>query len=79
MKIRSEKVFILEGRSLVKMIRLSCERCLFINKKTIDVEIAPLSQDNLVTAPAFYVTQPDLAGPFLVILNITREPQLKYG
>ena len=59
------KVFILEGRSLVKSIRSSCERCRFISKKTIDVEMGPLSQDNLVIAPAFYITQADLAGPFL--------------
>ena len=60
-----KKVFILEGRSLVKLIRSSCERCRFITKKTIDVEMGPVSQDNLVIAPAFYITQADLAGPFL--------------
>ena len=59
-----KKAFILEGRSLVQLIRSSCERCRFINKKTIDIQMGPLSQDNLVIAPAFYISQADLAGPF---------------
>ncbi|XP_066935306.1 uncharacterized protein [Clytia hemisphaerica] len=56
--------YILEGRSLVNFIRSSCPRCRYINKKTIAVEMGPLSQDNLIIAPAFYISQVDLAGPF---------------
>ena len=56
--------FIIEGRSLVKMIKKSCERCRYLAKRTIDVAMSPVSQYNLTIAPAFYVTQVDLAGPF---------------
>ncbi|XP_066922618.1 uncharacterized protein [Clytia hemisphaerica] len=59
-----KKAFILEGRSLVTLIRTSCLRCRYLNKQTIAVQMGPLSQDNLVIAPAFYVSQVDLAGPF---------------
>ncbi|XP_066927413.1 uncharacterized protein [Clytia hemisphaerica] len=56
--------YILKGRSLVNFIRSSCPRCRYINRKTIAVEMGPLSQDNLIVAPAFYTSQVDLAGPF---------------
>ena len=59
-----QKVFIIEGREVVKRVKNSCERCRYIAKKTIDVAMGPLSRHNLTIAPAFYVTQIDLAGPF---------------
>ena len=59
-----KKAFIIEGRSLVKQVKKNCERCRFIKKKTIEVAMGPVSKHNLTVAPAFYVTQVDLAGPF---------------
>ena len=59
-----QKVFIIEGRYLVKEIRSTCERCRYLTKRTIDVIMGPVSQDNLMIAPAYYVTQVDLCGPF---------------
>ena len=59
-----QQVYIIEGRSLVKMVRSSCERCRYLNKKSIDVAMGPVSPHNLTIAPAFYITQVDLAGPF---------------
>eukprot|EP00794_Sanderia_malayensis_P019734 gene19734-biopygen14569 len=59
-----QKAFIIESKSLVKDIRSSCHRCRFILKKSINVEMGPLSSNNLCIAPAFYITQADLAGPF---------------
>lgn len=56
--------YIIEGRSLVKTIRKSCERCRYLVKKTIAVEMGPVSKHNLMIAPAFYVTQVDLSGPY---------------
>ena len=56
--------YILGGRELVKMIRKNCERCRFLAKRTIDVSMGPVSKHNLTIAPAFYITQVDLAGPF---------------
>ena len=57
--------FILNGRNLVKLFRKNCERCRVLAKRTIDVAMGPVSSQNLTIAPAFYITQIDLAGPFL--------------
>ena len=57
--------FIVNGRNMVKMFRQNCERCRFLAKRTIDIEMGPVSGHNLVIAPAFYITQVDIAGPFL--------------
>ena len=56
--------FILNGRSLVKLFRKTCERCRYLAKRTIDIAMGPVSSQNLTIAPAFYITQLDLAGPF---------------
>ena len=60
-----QQCYILEGRSLVKMVRSSCPRCRYLLKRKFNVFMGPLSEDNLKIAPAFYTTQTDLAGPFL--------------
>ncbi|XP_066923502.1 uncharacterized protein [Clytia hemisphaerica] len=56
--------YILEGRSLVKQVRSSCPRCRYLLKRKFQVIMGPLSEDNLKIAPAFFVAQTDLAGPF---------------
>ncbi|XP_066919513.1 uncharacterized protein [Clytia hemisphaerica] len=56
--------YILEGRSLVKLVRVSCPRCRYLLKKKFNVIMGPLSKDNLKIAPVFFTTQTDLAGPF---------------
>ena len=58
------KAYIIEGRDLVNRIKHSCERCRFLYKRTVAVAMGPLPNTNLSIAPAFYVTQMDLAGPF---------------
>ena len=60
-----KKVYIIEGRSLVKYIRKSCQRCRYLQKKSIQAAMGPLSTANLTIAPAFYSTQIDLSGPYL--------------
>ena len=59
-----KKVFIIEGRSLVKMIKKSCAKCRYINKKTIEAIMGPLPKTSFTIAPAFYSTQLDLSGPY---------------
>ena len=56
--------YILEGRELVKRFRKTCIRCRLLAKRTIDVSMGPVSEYNLTIAPAFYITQTDVAGPF---------------
>jgi len=59
-----QRAFIIEGRNLVKIIRSTCERCRYLTKRTIEITMTPVSPYNLMIAPAFYVTQVDLCGPF---------------
>ena len=55
---------VIEGRSIVKAIRRSCQRCRYLAKKTLDAAMGPISRHNLNIAPAFFVTQVDLSGPY---------------
>ena len=59
-----QHAYIIEGKSLVVKIGKSCERCRYLNKKCFEIAMGPVSPHNLNIAPAFYVTQTDLAGPF---------------
>ena len=56
--------YIMEGRDIVKKIRKFCERCRLLLKRTFNVSMGPVSSYNLTIAPAFYISQTDLAGPF---------------
>ena len=57
--------YIINGRDMVKMFRQNCERCRYLAKRTIEIEMGPVSAHNLTIAPAYYITQVDIAGPFL--------------
>ena len=56
--------YIIDGREIVKRIRKSCERCRILLKRSFNVSMGPVSSYNLTIAPAFYISQTDLAGPF---------------
>ena len=56
--------YIIGGRSLVKKFKVNCIRCRYLRKKFIDVEMGPVSNQNLTIAPAFYSTQVDITGAF---------------
>ena len=60
-----QKVHIIDGRSLVKQICDSCERCRFLMKRTVEIAMGPVSSYNLTIAPAFLYSQLDLSGPYL--------------
>ena len=55
--------FILCGREIVKKIKIHCERCRYLCKGTVNVEMGPVSSYNMTIAPAFYGTQADICGP----------------
>ena len=59
-----QHAYIVEGRSVVTRIGKSCERCRYLNKKAFEIAMGPVSPHNLNIAPAFYVTQTDICGPF---------------
>ena len=56
--------YIVEGRELVKRLRKDCPRCRNLAKRKVDVIMGPVSKVNLTIAPAFYISQVDLFGPF---------------
>lgn len=59
-----KEAYIFELRSIVKKFKKSCQRCRYLMKKTIEVSMGPLPSFNLSIAPAFYVCQIDLSGPY---------------
>ena len=59
-----QTIFIVEGRPLVNRIGRLCERCRYLNKRFLEVTMGAISGHNLTIAPAFYISQVDLAGPF---------------
>ena len=69
--------FIIDGKHIVKQIRKSCHRCRYLMKKSIEVAMGPISEYNLKIAPAFYVCQVDLAGPFLAYSPHNKRTTLK--
>ena len=50
----------MQGRDLVKKAKKNCERCRYLRKKAINIEMGPVSTHNLRRAPAFSATQGDL-------------------
>ena len=59
-----KQAYIIEGRSIIKAIKRSCPRCRYLEKKTIDVAMGPIPSSRLTVAPAFYMCQVDLSGPY---------------
>ena len=55
---------ILGGRRLVKRFRKACTRCRLLSLRTLEVSMGPVKQCNLNIAPAFYMSQVDICGPF---------------
>ena len=77
MRFVQQIAYIIEGRSLVSQFRRDCPRCLYLRKKTIDVAMGPIPSDNLCIAPAFYVSQTDLFGPYNSYSNINKRATFK--
>ena len=56
--------YIRQGRDLVKKVKKNCERCRYLRKKAIHIEMGLVSPHSLRAEPAFYATQVDFCGPF---------------
>ena len=59
-----QKVYVIEGRPIIKQIRKRSERWRYLLKRCINVAMGPISKYYLTIAPPFYISQVDLAGPF---------------
>ena len=69
--------YILGGRDLVSLVRKECVRCKFLQKKTISVSMGPVSDHSLTIAPAFYVSQADIVGPFKAYSSHNKRTTIK--
>ncbi|XP_066927799.1 uncharacterized protein [Clytia hemisphaerica] len=72
-----KKTYIIEGRSLVKLIKKSCQRCRFLNKRTIEAAMGPLPEACITIAPSFYNTQFDLSGPYKAYSPLHKRSTIK--
>ena len=63
-RIIREYAYIIGVKEIAEAFRQTCSRCRWIAKRTVEVEFGPLSDKQLKLAPAFYITQVDLFGPF---------------
>ena len=72
-----QQMHIIDGRSLVKKLTKSCKRCRYLYKKTLEVVMGPVSKYNLTIAPAYYISQVDLAGPFLAYCHHHKRNTIK--
>ena len=70
-------IHIIEGASLVRQFRVECPRCRYLLRKSIDVAMGPVSDDHLKIAPAFYVSQVDMFGPFKSFSNVNKRATSK--
>ncbi|XP_066920590.1 uncharacterized protein [Clytia hemisphaerica] len=72
-----KKTYIIEGRSLVKLIKKSCQRCRFLNKRTIEAAMGPLPEACITIAPSFYNTQFDLSVPYKAYSPLHKRSTIK--
>ena len=68
---------VIEGMPLVKLIRNDCPRCRLLKKKAIAVAMGPKSCANFCIAPAFYMCQVDMFGPFDSFSNVNKRASME--
>ena len=69
--------YIIGGRDLVKRIKKACTKCRILHMKGVEVAMAPIADENLKIAPAFFNTQCDLSGPFSAFSPANKRATLK--
>ena len=58
------EAYILHGRSLSEEVREGCMKCKRFKAKRVNVEMSKLHESRITVAPAFYLAQVDLLGPY---------------
>ena len=69
--------YIIEGRELLRSVRRSFIRCKLLLKRTLNVSMGPVSPYQLKIAPAFYITQTDIVGPFKAFSTRNKRAKIK--
>ena len=60
--------FIIQGMGLFRELGEECVKCAKLRKKYMDVEMGPVTDEQLVIAPPFWITMMDMFGPCYVYL-----------
>ena len=68
---------VLGGRKLVKDFKKACVRCRILAKLALRVAMGSKNEANLCIAPAFYVSQVDICGPFESFSNVNKRGKVK--
>ena len=68
---------ILNGRFLAKDVGKYCIRCRIRNKARMNALMGPLGEENLKIAPAFYVSQSDIFGPYSAYSKVNQRATVK--
>ena len=61
----------------MKSIKNSCIKCRILHKESIRVSVGLLGKNNLAIAPAFYLCQADICGPFNAYPPVNKRATLK--
>ena len=61
----------------MKNFQKACARCRLLHKRRVQAAMGPVSPDNLNIAPAFYISQVDLCGPFRAYSPANKRATLK--
>ena len=69
--------FILNGRCVVKEIGKYCVTCRIRRKNRVKVVMGPLPDDSFKIAPAFFVSQVDIFGPYSSYSNANKRATVK--
>ena len=72
--------YIFRGRDLSIEVRENCVSCRRYRAKLLEVEMGPLHENRLTVAPAFYLVQVDLFGPYQAMCEHNHRSTVKcYG
>ena len=77
LRYAQKAAYIIGGRDLVKDITKDCTRCRILHKKGVEIAMGPVADENLKIAPAFYISQVDLCGPFKAYSPANKRATLK--
>ena len=77
LRYAQKSAYILGGRDLAKRIKKACAKCRILHLKGVEVAMGPVADENLKIAPAFYMSQVDICGPFSAYSPANKRATLK--
>ena len=77
LRYAQKTAYILGGRDLAKRFKKACAKCRILHMKGVEVAMGPVAEENLKVAPAFFVSQVDICGPFKAYSPANKRVTLK--